>query len=82
MLRDTRGSELSLHLFEPAPGCSGPGAARLGGPLCARDGCRPVALDGKDMRCASKQIETERRMMVAAAEHGSGLVIGQTQIPE
>ncbi len=49
---------------------------------CARDGCRPVALDGKDMRCASKQIETERRMMVAAVEHGSGLVLGQTQIPE
>ncbi len=36
MLRDTRGSELSLHLFEPAPGCSGPGAARLGGPLSPR----------------------------------------------
>ncbi len=49
---------------------------------CARDGCRPVALDGKDVRCASKQIETERRMMVAAVEHGSGLVLGQTQIPE
>jgi len=49
---------------------------------CARDGCRPAALDGKDVRCASKQIEAERGMMVAAVEHNSGLVLGQTQIPE
>ncbi|MCY4459036.1 MAG: hypothetical protein OXC26_01335, partial [Albidovulum sp.] len=49
---------------------------------CARDGCRPAALDGKDVRCASKQIEIERSMMVAAVDHGSGLVLGQTQIPE
>ncbi len=49
---------------------------------CARDGCRPVAFDRKDVRCASKQIATERNMMVAAVEHGSGLVLGQTQIPD
>ena len=36
-----------------------------------------VALDGKDVRGASRQIEGEQRMMVAAIEHGSGLVLGQ-----
>ena len=40
----------------------------------------PVALDGKDARGASKQIAGERRMMVAAVEHGSGLVLGQFQM--
>ena len=40
----------------------------------------PVALDGKDVRGASKQIEGERRMMVAAVEHTSGLVLGQVQV--
>ena len=40
----------------------------------------PVALDGKDVRGASKQIKGERRMMVAAVEHTSGLVLGQVQV--
>ena len=40
----------------------------------------PVAMDGKDVRGASKQVGKERRMMVAAVEHGSGLVLGQVQI--
>ena len=40
----------------------------------------PVALDGKELRGASKQIAGERRMMVAAVEHGSGLVLGQLQL--
>ena len=40
----------------------------------------PVALDGKDVRGASKQIEGERRMMVATVEHTSGLVLGQVQV--
>ena len=44
------------------------------------DGAAPVALDGKDVRGASKQIDGERRMMVAAVEHGSGLVLGQVQV--
>ena len=41
-----------------------------------------VALDGKDVRGASRQIEGEQRMMVAAIEHGSGLVLGQVQVPD
>ena len=40
----------------------------------------PVAMDGKDVRGASKQAANERRMMVAAVEHGSGLVLGQLQV--
>ena len=44
------------------------------------DGAAPVALDGKDVRGASKQTEGERRMMVAAVEHGTGLVLGQVQV--
>ena len=40
----------------------------------------PVAMDGKDVRGASKQVGKERRMMVVAVEHGSGLVLGQVQI--
>ena len=44
---------------------------------CARDGCRPVALDGKDVRCAWKQTETGRRMMVAAVEHGRASCSGK-----
>ena len=35
-----------------------------------------VAMDGKDVRGASKQIAHGKRMMVAAVEHGSGLVLG------
>ena len=40
------------------------------------DGAAPVALDGKDVRGASKQTDGARRMMVAAVEHGTGLVLG------
>ena len=42
----------------------------------------PVAMDGKDLRGASKQTEDGRRMMVAAVEHGSGLVLGQKEIDD
>ena len=44
------------------------------------DGAAPVALDGKDVRGASKQTDGARRMMVAAVEHGTGLVLGQVQV--
>ena len=44
------------------------------------DGAAPVALDGKDVRGASKRTGGERRMMVAAVEHGTGLVLGQVQV--
>ena len=44
------------------------------------DGAAPVALDGKDVRGASKQAGDGRRMMVAAVEHGTGLVLGQVQV--
>ena len=40
----------------------------------------PVAMDGKDLRGASRQTEEGRRMMVAALEHGSGLVLGQLEV--
>ena len=42
----------------------------------------PVAMDGKDLRGASKQTEDGRPMMVAAVEHGSGLVLGQKEIDD
>ena len=40
----------------------------------------PVAMDGKDVRGASAQTRGGRRMMVAAVEHGSGLVLGQVEV--
>ena len=41
----------------------------------------PVAMDGKEVRGASKALpEDRRRMLVAAVEHGSGLVLGQVQV--
>ena len=46
------------------------------------DPARPVAMDGKDIRGASKQLDDGRRIMVAAVEHGSGLVLGQTQVDD
>ena len=46
------------------------------------DPARPVAMDGKDICGASKQLDDERRIMVAAVEHGSGLVLGQTQVDD
>ena len=39
-----------------------------------------VCMDGKDIRGASKQTVGRRRMLVAAVEHGSGLVLGQLEI--
>ena len=41
----------------------------------------PVAMDGKDVRGAAKALpDDRRRMLVAAVEHGSGLVLGQVQV--
>ena len=40
----------------------------------------PVAMDGKDLRGASKQTEHGRRMMVAAVEHDTGVVLGQVEV--
>ncbi len=40
----------------------------------------PLAVDGKDLRGASKQTKGRRRMMVAAIEHESGLVLGQVEV--
>ena len=40
----------------------------------------PVAMDGKALRGASAQTEDGRRMMVAAVEHGSGVVLGQVEV--
>ena len=37
-------------------------------------------MDGKDLRGASKQTEDGRRMMVAAVEHDSGMVLGQVEV--
>ena len=42
----------------------------------------PVAMDGKDLRGASAQTQNGRPMMVAALEHGSGLVLGQQEIDD
>ena len=40
----------------------------------------PLAMDGKDLRGASKQTEEGRQMMVAAVEHGTGMVLGQVEV--
>ena len=37
-------------------------------------------MDGKDLRGASKQTEHGRRMMVAAVEHNTGVVLGQVEV--
>ena len=42
----------------------------------------PVALDGKNIRGASAQLENENWVVIAAVEHGTGLVLGQTQVPD
>ncbi len=39
-----------------------------------------IAMDGKDVRGASRQTAEGRRMLVAAVEHGSGLVLGQVEV--
>ena len=40
----------------------------------------PLAIDGKDLRGASKQTEHGRRMMVAALEHNTGMVLAQVEV--
>ena len=40
----------------------------------------PLAMDGKDLRCASKQSTHGKRIMVAAVEHQTGIVLGQTEV--
>ena len=40
----------------------------------------PVVMDGKDLRGASKQTEEGRRMIVAAVEHDTGVVLGQVEV--
>ncbi len=40
----------------------------------------PVAMDGKDLRGASKQTEDRRRRMVAAVAHDTGVVLGQVEV--
>ncbi|MYA88186.1 MAG: ISAs1 family transposase [Boseongicola sp. SB0662_bin_57] len=42
----------------------------------------PLAMDGKDIRGASRQTEDRRRMMVAAVEHGTGLVLRQVEVED
>ena len=39
-------------------------------------------MDGKNVRGASKRVADGKRMMVAAVEHGSGLILGQVQVGE
>ena len=39
-----------------------------------------VAMDGKDIRGASKQTTDGRRMLVAAVDHDSGVVLGQVEV--
>ncbi len=54
------------------------GKARRSG---SRQGGLPAAcMDGKHIRSASKQTPGRRRILVAAVEHGSGLVLGQREI--
>ena len=40
----------------------------------------PIAMDGKDVRGASKQTDDGSRMMVAAITHNTGVVVGQTEV--
>ena len=39
-----------------------------------------ISMDGKDVRGASRQTADGRRMLVAAVEHSSGLVLGQVEV--
>ena len=41
-----------------------------------------VTMDGKDVRGASKRLDHQRLITIAAVEHRSGIVLGQTQAPE
>ena len=40
----------------------------------------PIAIDGKDVRGASKQTQEGSRMMVAAITHSTSVVLGQTEV--
>ncbi len=60
---------------EDAPAPSAAGETPAQEPLLAG-----IAMDGKDVRGASRQTAQGRRMMVAAVEHGSGLVLGQVEV--
>ncbi len=40
----------------------------------------PLAMDGKDLRGTSKQTQEGRRMMVAAVEHTTGMVLRQVEV--
>ena len=42
----------------------------------------PLAMDGKDIRGASRQTGDGRRMMVAAVEHGTGVVLRQVEVED
>ncbi len=44
------------------------------------DADTPLAMDGKDIRGASRQTEDGRRMTAAAVEHGTGTVLGQVEV--
>ena len=46
------------------------------------DGTEPVAIDGKNIRGASKQTEDGKHIMVAVLEHDSGLVLGQVAVSD
>ncbi len=63
------GLHLPLHSAVAAARHAGPGAGRVDAPAKRRG--------GKDVRGASRQTAGARRMMVAAVEHGAGLVLGQ-----
>ncbi len=55
--------------------------ARSGGPGGGGPAVLPgISMDGKDVRGASKQTEHGRRMLLAAVEQGSGVVLGQLEI--
>ena len=45
-------------------------------------GQAPVAVDGKQVRGASRHNPTGRSLLVAALEHGSGLVLGQEAVQD
>ena len=58
---------------EPLPQPAAPSVPAVLAPVAG------VAMDGKDIRGASKQTEQGRRMMVAAVQQGSGHVLGQVE---
>ncbi len=65
---------LTVTITRPLPSQTGASRRKASG------GSPAVSMDGKDIRGASKQTEGRRRMLVAAVEHGRGLVLGQLEI--